>query len=47
VRQHPCGRGRRPCQAPARTNMIVYYDDPEWVVKTAIYNRFGCHKGGY
>jgi hypothetical protein len=32
---------------PTRTNMIVYYDDPEWVVKTAIYNRFGCHKGGY
>ena len=32
---------------PTRTNMIVYYDDPEWVVKTDLYNRFGCHKGGY
>jgi hypothetical protein len=32
---------------PNRTNMIVYYSDPEWVIKDQIYTKFNCQRGGY
>ena len=32
---------------PERTNMVVYFDDPEWKLKSELYTRFNCERGGY